>query len=96
MTHDIVQRCQLALEEADTSGDLSYQEIARIVLTASGITELTEALDRARHDISFLLSCLDMCDEAEAPPCELDALDLAILGDIRRDNPLLTKIGGEA
>jgi hypothetical protein len=47
MTHDIVQRCQLALEEADTGGGLSYQEIARIVLAASGIAELTEALQGA-------------------------------------------------
>lgn len=42
---------------------------------------------RMRHDIAFLLSCLDMCDEAAAPPCELDHLDKAILSDIRRDYP---------
>ena len=55
MTHDIIQRAQLALEEADTSGDLSYQEIARIVLTASGIAELTEALREANDHLKAVV-----------------------------------------
>ena len=61
-------------------------KLSKVTLFTDLLDEAVKALERTRHDIRFLLACLDMCDEAEAPPSELDALDLAILGDIRRDS----------
>jgi Lar family restriction alleviation protein len=39
---------------------------------------------------THLLACIDMCDEAGAPPCELDQEDLSLIAETRA---LLAKIG---
>jgi hypothetical protein len=44
---------------------------------------------RCRH----LLSCIDSCDEAGAPPCELDREDVILIDETRR---ALAETGGEA
>lgn len=62
---EVLERCQLALEDADT-GDLSYQDIARIVLETAGYANLVEALRQieALCHMETRQKLLSICDAA--------------------------------
>ena len=68
---------------ASTTQDMMERVARAIIGAASHHAELVSSCEH-------LLACIDMCNEAGAPPSELDPEDVALIDETRR---FLAKIG---